>query len=213
MYLPLGRFPAVTLAGARVRWTEARKVIDEGRDPVPFSVEKDDAAPVDEKLRTTYGALVAIYDQAVLVRQRTRRDRYRMLVRMGERYGWTDRIANEITPSEAWAALKHMVEAHGPVAALAMKSILRTMFRWARQDHHGYVATNPFGDLEAPARKNEPRERTLTIDELVAVWKALDDPMAYGIEPHYAIALRLIYLTGARPGMVTGMDMGTDSRT
>ena len=36
VYLPLGRFPAVTLAGARVRWTEARKVIDEGRDPVPF---------------------------------------------------------------------------------------------------------------------------------------------------------------------------------
>ena len=173
-----------------------------------LSVEKDDAAPVDEKLRTTYGALVAIYDQAVLVRQRTRRDRYRMLVRMGERYGWTDRIANEITPSEAWAALKH-----GPVAALAMKSILRTMFRWARQDHHGYVATNPFGDLEAPARKNEPRERTLTIDELVAVWKALDDPMAYGIEPHYAIALRLIYLTARVPAWSRAWTWAPSSRT
>ena len=206
--MKLGRYPTLSRKGARAAWTEARKALDEGRDPRPFAFGKDDGAPVNNRLGTTYGALVAIYDQVVLVKQRTRRDRYRMLVRMGERFGWTDRIANEITPSEAWAALKHMVEAHGPVAALAMKSILRTLFRWARQDHHGYVATNPFGDLEAPARKNPARDRTLSIDELLAVWNALDDPMAYEIEPHYAVALKLIFLTGGRPGMVVGMERG-----
>ena len=144
-----------------------------------FAFGKDDAAPVDEKLRTTYGALVAIYDQAVLVKQRTRRDRYRMLVRMGERLR-LDRSHRERDHAERGMG---GAQAHGRGARSGRGARDEVdpahLFRWARQDHHGYVATNPFGDLEAPARKNQPRDRTLSIDELLAVWNALDDPMAY----------------------------------
>ena len=82
------------------------------------------------------------------------------------------------------------------------------MFKWARQPHRGHMDHNPFGDLEAPARKPKPRERTLSLHELAQVRRALDEPWTLGIAPAGALALRLIFATAARPGMVAGMVRG-----
>jgi len=157
---------------------------------------------------------VTVYAAEVLIHQRTAKDREGILRRIGNRYGWTDRPANDISPVAAWDALAHLAAKGGrggrpaPVASLAAKSILRTMFKWARQPHRGHIDHNPFGDLEAPARKPKPRERTLSLHELAQVWRALDEPWTLGIAPAGALALRMIFATAARPGMVAGMVRG-----
>lgn len=200
----------MSLKAAHDRAAAARVEIAAGRDPQGEKIE----ARATEKKRLSYGALVDVYAAEVLVHQRTAHDRELLLRRMGDRYGWTDSPANAITPVEAWEALAHLAGKGGrggrpaPVAALAAKSILRTMFKWARQPHRGHVDHNPFGDLEAPARKPKPRERTLSLHELAQVWRALDAPEAFGIASAGALGLRLIFATAARPGMVAGMTRG-----
>ena len=206
-YLTFGRYPDVSLKAAHERAAAARVDIAAGRDPQGDKIE----ARATQKKRVNYGELVDIYATEVLFHQRTAHDRELILRRMGVRYGWTDRAANDITPVAAWDALAHLAAVGGrggrpaPVAALAAKSILRTMFKWARQPHRGHVDHNPFGDLEAPARKPKPRERTLSLHELAQVWRAMDEPGALGIGPAGTLTLRLIFVTAARPGMVVGM--------
>ena len=208
-FLTFGSYPAVSLKSAHERVAAARVEIAAGRDPQGEKIE----ARATEK-RVSYGELVTVYAAEVLIHQRTAKDREGILRRIGNRYGWTDRPANDISPVAAWDALAHLAAKGGrggrpaPVASLAAKSILRTMFKWARQPHRGHIDHNPFGDLEAPARKPKPRERTLSLHELAQVWRALDEPWTLGIAPAGALALRLIFATAARPGMVAGMVRG-----
>ena len=204
--LTIGRYPTLSLADARQAWREARAALDKGGDPVPFVAGATEPAAD----RMTFGAMIELYDKAHLKTLRRGDDTRSRLRLFGERYGFTDRIANSITPTEAWAALVHMRDAHGPSTAIRTKTLLRTFYKWSRQPQTGYVTNNPFADLGKVAGRGAGRERVLSMDELVAVWKALDDLPALGIgtSPHWAIALKLVFLTGARPGMVVGMERG-----
>jgi integrase len=85
------------------------------------------------------------------------------------------------------------------------KHLLHTMFKWAKQPGQKFVTVNPFADLEAPGGPRATRERFLSGDEICQVWRALDAPESLGITHDAAIALRLILVTAARPGMVRGM--------
>jgi integrase len=81
--------------------------------------------------------------------------------------------------------------------ARAMLSCLSRLFRWLVQ--HRRVEKNPCADVHRPEAP-KARERVLTKDEIVALWRATDKVG----EPAAAV-LRLLLLTGCRLGEVAGM--------
>ena len=76
----------------------------------------------------------------------------------------------------------------------------RAAFAWAVK--RGAVQVNPFSDLPI-AKSNDERERVLTDDEMVEVWRA-----AGGATSPYGAIIRLLILTGQRRGEVAGMTWG-----
>jgi integrase len=99
---------------------------------------------------------------------------------------------------------KHGRTIGGPVEAFATRSLLGTVWRWAKR--HKLVPTNVFADLDIEeARKPRRRSRVLSHDEIRRFWAALDDVESLGYTRDCATALRLILVTSARPGMACGM--------
>lgn len=71
--------------------------------------------------------------------------------------------------------------------------VLRAFIRWAHRRH--YTDKNPMERMTVP-RYSQPRERILTDEELVKVWKACGD------DTHSRI-VKLLILTGQRRGEIT----------
>ena len=149
-----------------------------------------------------------------LSRKRTASDGLRRLRRISCAFGWGDREAAGITDDEAQNCLTKLAERGyrnergrvigGRVEAFACKSLLGTMWKWAKPAKH--VRLNIFRDLDVDAaRLPRRRNRVLTPNEIRTLWADLDHPEAFGFTADTATALRLILATAARPGMVTGM--------
>jgi integrase len=80
-------------------------------------------------------------------------------------------------------------------------TILHTLFRWAKEPGRKYVTVNPVADM--PRRtKEKAKDRVLADDEIKKLWQALD---TQPLLPSIALALKMVLVTAARPGMVTGM--------
>jgi hypothetical protein len=134
------------------------------------------------------------------------------LARIGRVYGWNERPIAAITDDVAAAILLDIAVTRGKKrAANNAKDLLHTIFKWAKQPGRKFITSNPFSDLPAPGGRKVERNRFLSAHEIWQIWRALDDPMALGIKPDAATALRLILVTAARPGMVAGM-VGSELR-
>jgi integrase len=87
-------------------------------------------------------------------------------------------------------------EERGAVTADRCKTVLSSFFAWAVD--RNYAEVNPCADIDSRAPSGS-RERVLTFDELVAVWKATDDGSSFGK------VVRLLLLTGARKMEIIGL--------
>lgn len=72
------------------------------------------------------------------------------------------------------------------------------MFRFAV--HRGWIEHNPAADVEAPGKENK-KDRALNDDEIKVVWAELEGAP---ISPSLQMAVKLLLLTGQRPGEVAG---------
>lgn len=222
-YLTFGKYPDVSLRAAHERAAAAWVEIAAGRDPQGEKIEQR----AQKKCALSYHALVQKFVAGKLRKQRTAHDREQRLHRVGRRFGWTDREVADITQDEAEQAIIRLAEkgyrdergraVGGPVEAFATKSLLGTMWRWAKR--HKLVPVNIFADLDIEeARKPRRRSRVLSHDEIRRMWAALDHPEEFGFTADAATALKLILVTTARPGMVCGMthdelaDLDLDAR-
>jgi hypothetical protein len=85
-----------------------------------------------------------------------------------------------------------------PTAAGRARSCLMACCKWAIEQ--GLIDANPVVGTGSPDRHIGPRERVLTSEELVAIWKASEaDQFAYGT------IVRLLMITGARRQEVGSM--------
>ena len=78
--------------------------------------------------------------------------------------------------------------------------LVRAIFRWAlKQD---ILRSDPTAGMDAPIRREKPRERDLTPDEIIVFWRALDNaPLSDGLK----LALKLALTTAQRIGEVSGI--------
>lgn len=210
-FLTFGKYPKVALADAFRRHAKARAEIEEHGDPQADKVEERAL----KKSSLTFDELIEQFTDKHLSRKRTKRDGKRRLAKISFAFGWGSRDAASITEDEAHACLTKLGERGGyrnergrliggRVEAFACKSLLKTMWRWAKGAK--IVRTNIFRDLDVDtARKPRRRNRVLTPDEIRTLWTELEQPEVFGFTADTATALRLILTTASRPGMVTGM--------
>ncbi|WP_342164055.1 site-specific integrase [Methylobacterium sp. SD21] len=101
-----------------------------------------------------------------------------------------------LTRAEVAATIRAVTESSGPQAALRARRTLATIYAWAIGE--GLAEFSPVAGTNAPAR-DVRRDRVLTPDELVAVWRACP------ADGDFNRIVRLLILTGQRRDEVAGM--------
>jgi integrase len=193
--LTLGSYPDLSLAKARSIVEGHRRSIAEGGDPR----EQKQAAVTEAKAHgTTLDEVAEMYlEQYAKPNKASWRDDKSLLRR--PRAKWK-RIPISAVTDDHIAKLLDEIADEAPVSANRTQSVLHTLFRWAKEPGRKFVTANPVADMPRRARET-PKDRVLSDDEIRKLWRALDTEPRRTI----ALALKLILLTAARPGMVSGM--------
>jgi integrase len=122
---------------------------------------------------------------------------------------WADRPVSKIGPADVKAVIDETIRRATPglermrrtpraeATGRMMHAKLSAFFRWLVDDMK--AESNPLSKLRRPA-PSKSRERVLSDDEIVRVWKACD-----GLQPQYAGVVRLLLLLGQRLRETGGM--------
>lgn len=194
--LTLGSYPDLSLADARIKAEQYRHLIADGGDPRD---EKRAAIAKATGQGTTFDQVAELYLEKYAKPNKSSWRNDESYLRR-PRAKWKRTPISAVTDDDV-AKLLDDIAAEAPVSANRTQSILHTLFRWAKEPGRKYVDRNPVADM--PRRtKESPKERILDDGEIKKLLRALD---AGKIERSIALALKLILLTAARPGMVAGM--------
>jgi integrase len=100
-----------------------------------------------------------------------------------------DRPIDSIRRADIAARLQELVTAHGRMAAARARSHLSALFSWAMAE--GMCEINPVIGTNNPSAGVPARDRTLTDQELAAVWAGC-------VEDDFGRIIKLLILTGCR---------------
>lgn len=185
--LTFGDYPAWSLADARKKAMALRQQVQDGGDPIIDRRRSRDALTL-QKMAESYARHVkaklrsgAEYE-AMLNRH--------LLPKLG------DRKAADLKRADIVMVLDEL-GARAPVSANRLQAVTSAMFSWAVDQ--GLLEASPIIGL-AKRSVEHAKERTLSDDEIRRFWSALDS-----MADAYRDALRLILLTGQRPGECAGI--------
>jgi integrase len=194
--IPLGSCSAISLAGARDAVRAILGDVAKGRDPA--GERKEAARQAKRKAAHEALTLGALLEQWETLRLADKRERYAAEAVRAVRVAFEKRLPLPAAELDR-AAVVRVLDALAKDGKVAMASRTaaygRACYQWAIR--RGSLETNPFANL--PLTPVVKRERVLTDAELVAVWKATDDP-----GPFNAI-VRMLILTGQRREEVAAM--------
>ncbi len=184
-WLSLGNAAAVGLADARTMAAEAILQVAKGGDPA--------ADRRAERGSGTFGELHARYLEEHARKRNRSWAQADALIRRHVLARWGKLPAKSISRRDVKALLAKI---DGPIAANQVLAAISAVFTWAAAED--LVGANPCRGV--PRNATTSRERILADSEIPRFWKALDQ-----IEPVKAAALRMILVTGQRPGEVAHM--------
>jgi integrase len=183
--MTLGLYPAISLAEAREAWRGARQDAQAGRDPA--KVRKTGKGATDFK---------GVFEEW-LKRDQSDNKSWPLTKRTIERDAlpaWEGRQIADIARRDVLDTLDEVVDRGAPMTARRLHSHLHRLFKWSVG--RGIIAANPMADLPKPGSENK-RERVLTNEEIVKVWKAASE-----LRWQYGRVIHLLILTGARRGEI-----------
>lgn len=191
----LGRYPYKTLAAARAEAHIAIGQIANGIDPQ--KTVSDEEAPLGRSL-----TFARALDQFVQLycsqhnRPSTAAETERIL-RSVFLPDWENRDLRAISRQDVIGILDAIVARGAPSAAIHAYAAIRKFFTWCVE--RDLIETSPCLHLKPPAKK-QSRERVLSDQEIVTLWKAsLEQGYPFGT------IFQLLLLTGQRRGEVVGM--------
>lgn len=194
--MQLGVFPAVSLAEAREKHGAAMMDVQRGIDPGAAAKE----AKAKKKAQPTFTDLLEEFWEIELKQKQTGKER-RRLIEKDAAPVWKNRKANSITRRDA-VLLVDKVRQRAPVGANRFQSVLVRIFNFAAE--RGIIEASPLVGLRKTPEKT--RSRVLTDDEIRRLWEALDlENTDIDIYRASKLALKMLLLTGQRPGEVCGM--------
>jgi integrase len=168
----------IGLADARKLAAEIRLDVVRGRDPAQ-----------ERKAQRSAGTFADLAASYVELHARKRNKSWRQADALVKRFllpRWGKLQASAISRSDVRMVMSRIDR---PVLANAVLAAASAVFSWAVKQE--LVAVNPCRGIERNAMKS--RERVLSESEVAAFW------------PHLSAPLKIILLTGARPGEVTHM--------
>jgi integrase len=193
----LGSLPAVGLADAREQAQRLRLDVAKGTDPQRERMAKRAAAAN----AFTFDALAQRYlDEYAKPRKASWRNDESYLKRPRE--AWGARDASTITRRDTIELLDE-IKRTAPVSANRTHSVLVTLFNWAVEDQ--LLDATPIAGLKKRGVEGT-KDRTLSDLEIPVLWRELE--AANGMLDNVALALRVVLLTGQRPGEVAGALQG-----
>lgn len=201
----IGAYPAMSLADARTAHGEAWLKLQRSEDPKlqPVNSATLEAVDPDSPATLTCQRLVDLYlgwseknhVQAWANTLKTAINKY-FLIDYGHR------LAADIKRRDAIYIAEKL--ATKPGAARNLIKALRGAWKYAL--NREYLESNPFADAriakEVPAVAPQQRKRILSDEELKHLWRAIEEG---GGSDSTKRAIKLILLTGQRPGEVAGM--------
>lgn len=188
----LGRYPSMTLAEAREVHGKALADVERGVDPGAVALEAKRA----RKAAPTFSDLLAELWDIELHHKKSGAETKRLLDK-DVTPAWGNRRVQDITRRDV-VLLLDSIRARAPITANRVHGALGRAFNFAAE--RGIIVDSPCTRIRKPVEK--PRERVLDDDEIRAFWRGLD---SIDIYPATRLALRLVLITGQRPGEVAGM--------
>lgn len=206
-----GTYPDTTLGAARDQAAAARVLLAEGIDPAAERAERRKsalAAAAEARAQPSVRVLIEEYTARYLPTLAASTQRRATLELKAILSAWGARKAHEISRRDV-VLLVDKVRDHGtgrgplgrpaPSFANSLQSRVRDLFRFAVE--RGAVEASPAQVLPKKSPETE-RDRVLMDAEIVTFWSGLERSRAL---PMTRTALRLILLTGQRPGEVAGL--------
>lgn len=186
----------LTLADARVKLAEARKLRDGGIDPSTPALEQRQR----ERKASTVSDLIDDFLEKYAERHKKASSAAedKRQLKKDVKPAWGDRKATSITRHDVVELLDAVVARGSPVAANRLLAVIRKMFKWVVK--RGVLHANPAADIDRPGGKEASRERILTDDEIAEVWAA-----SAGLPKPYGPFVKLLLVLGQRRGETAGM--------
>jgi integrase len=189
--LRIGEYSAVTLEKARQQARHWLELIQQGKHPSE-EIERQKAEQA-RKRTNTFAAVAQDFIEQKLAGERRGPDAERD-IKANFLPAWQALPIADITDDMVAALIKAKART-APVQARNMLALAKRFFRWAIDQRAYGIRSNPAADLKPASLCGEriSRERTLTDNELLALWRA-SGRMRYPFGPIY----RLLLLTGLR---------------
>jgi integrase len=185
----IGPFPHVSLADAHERYAAARKVVADGADPVALADEKKQ----EQFEASTVGALIDEWQTRYANKERKRPEQCKALLDADVPAWFRKLKARDTKRRQVIKLLDGIVDRGAPAVATDVGQLLAQIFKWGV--NRDIVEASPLVGMDKAGGKETPRDRTLTDEEVKAVWHRLDKcAMAECIR----VALRLILVTAVR---------------
>jgi len=167
----LGEYGVISLAEAREKAAEWKKLIKRGVDPA--DEEARQRAAEQRKRANTLAAVSEDFIRKKLPRERRGKEAERD-IRREFLPVFGGRPITEITASEIRGLIKHKAES-APVQARNLLALIKRLMAWAVDADDYGLTESPAAQLKASKIIEDPklsRERTLSDDEIFALWRA-----------------------------------------
>jgi integrase len=197
--MTLGQYPAVSLADVRAAHGRAMVAIEKGIDP---GKKAQDEKAV-RKAVPTISEFIDEFWQIELKGKKSGLETLRAL-KKDVIPVWRKRKVFDITRRDVVLLLDHVRE-RAPVLANRLQASLVRLFNFGIE--RGILENTPCSRLKRYEEK--ARRRVLSNDEIKLLWNALAlDNKGTDIYRITKLALKMILITGQRPGEVCGMEWG-----
>jgi len=189
----LGTYPLTSLPEARDRHHAARKLLNEGKNPVEVKRQ----VHLDAQEAWTIEQLVEDFLERKVRKERKRPEYPEYLLRKDIIPNIGNRKIRDVSTREIVLTLEKIADRGAPVLANRTASIVKQMFSYAVQ--RGLRNDNPCSVISKTTigGRESPRERFLNYQEIWRLWKYLETS---AISPSMTIAAKLLLVTGQRRG-------------
>jgi integrase len=187
----LGRYPALSLKEARVKYNEANKEYQNGGNPAARKNKRKKAGTVED--------LAELFIERGCKQKGNRSwKEYERNIKKDVLPEWGDRNIHDITKADVIELLEKVFDRGARNQSNQVFKIVRRMFNFAIE--RDLLENTPCYKLK-PLAEEVSKERTLSDSEIVTFWQGLGN--AYMDDKTKRI-LKLVLLTGLRPGEVAG---------
>ena len=193
--IALGKYPTISLKQARDKANELRRQIANGIDPIE---EKQEA--FKETIYTVGNLGKEFVEQYCKNKRKSWKEDERILNAYILKSSFHRKLAKDVRRRDIMLFCDDIANNRGKVMANRVFSFIRTMFNYAVVNE--ILEFTPCVALKKPGGEERRKQRYLKDHEIVEFWQGLENSLA--LSP-VSRALKLILLTGQRPGEVCGI--------